>query len=510
MMSGEFKSKLEEIMPAEELLFESTPAFGHYKKFLGHAVAHPAKMNTKLLEFLIKNFTKEGDVILDPMAGTGSTGVVAALHGRNAVCVELEEKFYKWMEKAREYVENHPTLTPKGWIKNICGDARKLSELLQKEADVIVTSPPYSDVAKRDRSKEDWWDEDRERKMAGGSITIAKGYQGSPNNIGNLPHGNIDAVITSPPYLNVDNVKEKSEEFWKKAKELGIRWGSKPPAGTEQKLMTSKENIGNLPLGSIDVIITSPPYAESLSRAAQYNPDKASTERINQEKGGTIPRPYSDNPNNIGNLLLGNIDAIITSPPYAHEATASKPTKLEKEGKFRMGHSKEESYTDEDYRSWSKRKGGNIGKCKLFVRVPCSPEEAQFHDTRPERKGTIWEYTKEVEATFDVIEKIQKLKDEKRGKSETYLEAMLKVYGEMYKVLKPNGLAIIVVKPFVRNKKVVDLPYHTWLLLQKVGFKLVKLYKLRLKQRSFWRILYERKFPEVPKIRHEYVIVVKK
>ena len=384
-------------MPAEELLFDPTPAFGEYKKFLEHAVAHPAKMNTNLLEFLIKKFSKKGDIVLDPMAGSGSTGVVASLHGRNAICIELEKKFYDWMEKARKNVEKHPTLISKGWIINICGDARRLSDLLKKETDIIVTSPPY---------------------------------------------------------LNVDNVKKNSEKFWKKAKELGKRWGSEPPSGTEQKLTISKDNISNLP--------------------------------------------------------LGNIDVIITSPQYAHESTASKPTKLEKKGKFKMGHSKEEPYTDEDYRSWKRHEGGNIAKRKLFIRVPCSPKEAQFHDTRPERKGTIWEYTKEVEATPEVIEKIQKLKNEKKGRSETYLEAMLKVYNEMYKVLKNNGLAIIVVKPFVRNKKVVDLPYHTWLLLKKVGFKLTKIYKLRLKQKSFWRILYEKKFPEVPKIRHEYVIIVKK
>ena len=53
-----FMSKLEEIMPAEELIFEPTPAFGKYKEFLKHAVAHPAKMNTNLLEFLIKNSQK--------------------------------------------------------------------------------------------------------------------------------------------------------------------------------------------------------------------------------------------------------------------------------------------------------------------------------------------------------------------------------------------------------------------------------------------------------------------
>ncbi|MGB9774826.1 MAG: DNA methyltransferase, partial [Bacteroidota bacterium] len=151
-MQTEFKSKLEEIMPAEELQFEPTPSFGRYGRFLEHAIAHPAKANTKLLEFLIKAFTREGDVVLDPMAGSGSTGVVAALHGRNAVQVELEPKFHAWMEKARENVEKHPTLTPKGRIVNILGDARRLSEILS-QADVAITSPPYSESL---QNKHDW------------------------------------------------------------------------------------------------------------------------------------------------------------------------------------------------------------------------------------------------------------------------------------------------------------------------------------------------------------------
>jgi hypothetical protein len=65
-------------------------------------------------------------------------------------------------------------------------------------------------------------------------------------------------------------------------------------------------------------------------------------------------------------------------------------------------------------------------------------------------------------------------------------------------------------RPFIRNKKIVDLPYHTWLLMEKVGFKLEKVYKLRLQTKSFWRILYEKRHPEVPKIRHEWIIVARK
>jgi len=45
---------------------------------------------------------------------------------------------------------------------------------------------------------------------------------------------------------------------------------------------------------------------------------------------------------------------------------------------------------------------------------------------------------------------------------------------------------------------------------QQAGFKLTRLFKLRLKQQSFWRILYSRKFPNVPKIVHEYVLVTVK
>lgn len=111
---------------------------------------------------------------------------------------------------------------------------------------------------------------------------------------------------------------------------------------------------------------------------------------------------------------------------------------------------------------------------------------------------------------------IGKYSDDKSGKQignlkkETYLEAMLTVYQQMHSVLKPNGKAIIIIKPFIRNKKVVDLPYQTWLLLQKVGFKLTRLFKLRLKKLSFWRILYHKKYPNVQQIRHEYILVCEK
>lgn len=45
----------------------------------------------------MNHYTKEGDCVLDPMAGTGSSGVLAAFHGRDAVLVELEQRFHEWI-----------------------------------------------------------------------------------------------------------------------------------------------------------------------------------------------------------------------------------------------------------------------------------------------------------------------------------------------------------------------------------------------------------------------------
>jgi len=450
----EFKSKLEDLMPAEELIFPASPGFGSYKSIMPpEAVAHPAKFNVHLVEFLVEKYTKPGDIVLDPMAGTGILGVIAALRGRNAIQVEIEPRFYEWMEKARLNVENTPILGRKGKIINILGDARKLSELLSQNINTIITSPPYADSLTHEH------DELKETKL----------------------------------------VLRKSEENKGKPVALGR-------SQVHTIYSTSSNNIGSLPLvGNIDTIITSPPYAETISHK--------SGGPVGVKKVGVstiTARTYSTSNDNIGNLPLGNVDVIITSPPYAREATASKPTKLELEGKFKMGHSKEVPYTDDDYRSWDKRFGGNIGKLKMFVGVPASPEEADYIDKRPERKGTLWEYTKEVLVTPENVTQIQGSKRLNRGRGETYVEAMMKVYNEMYKVLKPNGYAIVVIKPFIRNKQVIDLPYYTWLLMERAGFKLEKLYKFRLPTKSFWRVLYYKKHPEVPEIAHEYVIVAMK
>jgi DNA modification methylase len=55
---------------------------------------HPASKPVELLEKLIKVSTKNGDTVLDPFMGAGSTGIAAMNLGRNFIGIEKEEKYF--------------------------------------------------------------------------------------------------------------------------------------------------------------------------------------------------------------------------------------------------------------------------------------------------------------------------------------------------------------------------------------------------------------------------------
>jgi site-specific DNA-methyltransferase (adenine-specific)/site-specific DNA-methyltransferase (cytosine-N4-specific) len=56
---------------------------------------HSAVFPQALPAWFIKLFTKEGDMVLDPFAGSGTTCVVALAHRRNTIGIELREDNFK-------------------------------------------------------------------------------------------------------------------------------------------------------------------------------------------------------------------------------------------------------------------------------------------------------------------------------------------------------------------------------------------------------------------------------
>ena len=64
---------------------------------------HPTQKPVALLEYLIKTYTDEGDIVLDTCMGSGSTGVAAINTGRTFWGIENDEH---WYSIARERILN--------------------------------------------------------------------------------------------------------------------------------------------------------------------------------------------------------------------------------------------------------------------------------------------------------------------------------------------------------------------------------------------------------------------
>jgi len=55
---------------------------------------HPTQKPLALMEWLIKTYTNEGDTVIDPFMGSGTTGVACAKLGRRFIGIEREETYY--------------------------------------------------------------------------------------------------------------------------------------------------------------------------------------------------------------------------------------------------------------------------------------------------------------------------------------------------------------------------------------------------------------------------------
>jgi len=55
---------------------------------------HPTQKPVVLMEYLIKTYTNEGDLVLDNTMGVGTTGVACKNLNRNFIGIELDEEYF--------------------------------------------------------------------------------------------------------------------------------------------------------------------------------------------------------------------------------------------------------------------------------------------------------------------------------------------------------------------------------------------------------------------------------
>lgn len=79
------------------------PAVAKWEKSCGK---HPTQKPLSLLSRIIMASTKEGDWVLDPFNGSGTTGVAASLLGRKYLGVDMDLGYLELASKRREELEN--------------------------------------------------------------------------------------------------------------------------------------------------------------------------------------------------------------------------------------------------------------------------------------------------------------------------------------------------------------------------------------------------------------------
>ncbi len=112
---------------------------------------HPATFGERDIEQVISLFTKEGETVLDPFLGSGSTLIACTATGRRGIGIELVPR---WIDVARERLAKQsgpagqPDLfsTEDMW-EIIEGDSSQaLKEFEDASVDLVVTSPPYWNI----------------------------------------------------------------------------------------------------------------------------------------------------------------------------------------------------------------------------------------------------------------------------------------------------------------------------------------------------------------------------
>lgn len=97
---------------------------------------------------LILRYSKEGDMVLDPFVGSGTTLVEAKLLCRNAVGVDINEEALRIAQERIAF--SHEGANGKVYLRQ--GDARKLDFVPNNSIDLVCLHPPYADIIKYSRS----------------------------------------------------------------------------------------------------------------------------------------------------------------------------------------------------------------------------------------------------------------------------------------------------------------------------------------------------------------------
>lgn len=122
---------------------------------------HPATFPIALAKKVIELFTHEGELVLDPFVGSGTTLVAANDLNRNAIGFDLQQSYIDFCEKR---LKGQANLFNKAQQIAIQDDARNIYKYIEPETlSLIWTSPPYANLLNRMRKNKSRRDRNNEQ-----------------------------------------------------------------------------------------------------------------------------------------------------------------------------------------------------------------------------------------------------------------------------------------------------------------------------------------------------------
>jgi DNA modification methylase len=139
---------------------------------------HPATFPISLAKKVIELFSHEGELILDPFVGSGTSLIAAQDLNRNAVGFDLQKEY---VDLCASRMESNSNLFGEANQIAINDDARNISQYLEPESlSLIWTSPPYANLLNRQRKNKSRRDRKNEQ------LGKVEQYSQDPRDLGTM------------------------------------------------------------------------------------------------------------------------------------------------------------------------------------------------------------------------------------------------------------------------------------------------------------------------------------
>lgn len=118
-------------------------SFPNRGKWLTHNAKYRGNWAPQIPGNLIRLYSEEGDIVLDPMVGSGTTMIEAKSLGRHGIGFDIHPEVVKIAQASCKF-SCEKCIEPV--IKQ--GDARNINSVQDESVDLIATHPPYLNIIK--------------------------------------------------------------------------------------------------------------------------------------------------------------------------------------------------------------------------------------------------------------------------------------------------------------------------------------------------------------------------